>query len=194
LFFLRPSVVQDIERHFSGDRALLFADCCHSGSLVEEVGRKPRRIAYSVHASSHATQESTENWSFTQALVDGFKGQPGIDTDGDSWVSLAELESYIRQEMDHLEDQDAQGTRQDPFPERFRIAPVKGRRRHGREGEAIEVLEEGDWSRAHVVETCGDLVKIQWVAIGRDQPEDQEWVHRKRTRPPRLRPRPTKGH
>lgn len=179
-----PSILQDVERSFRGDRALLLADCCHSGSLFEEVSREPRRVSYAVLASSIPTEESTGNWTFTQALIDGLAGRPFVDLDHDSWVTLDELVSYSQREMDQFEDQLTDTGKTWLFPPDFRLAPVKGQR-EARASQAIEVLEDGEWQRARVIERNGDRVKVQWIQIGYDLPADQEWVSVRHTRPPR---------
>lgn len=178
-----PSIVGDIERSFRGDRAILLADCCHSGSLFEEVSRESRRVSYAVLASSIATEESTGNWTFTQALMDGLAGRSLVDADRDSWVTLTELEEYSRRQMDRFEDQVTETGRTWLFPAKLRLARVKGRR-EPREDEAIEVWSEGEWHRARLIERQADQVKVQWIQIGHDLPVDQEWVPAADTRPP----------
>lgn len=47
------SILTTIEQNFSGDRALLLADCCHSGALYDETRRyRNSRIVYAALTSS----------------------------------------------------------------------------------------------------------------------------------------------
>lgn len=178
------SILQDIERSFRGDRALLLADCCHSGSLFEEVDLETRRVQYAVLASSLASEESTGNWTFTQALIDGFGGRPRVDADGDSWISVDELEAHCRHEMDDFEDQRIDTGKTWLFPGSLRLARVKGAKER-RPEPPVEVLIDDEWHRARVIERREDEVKVQWIEIGYDLPADQEWVPAEDTRPVR---------
>jgi hypothetical protein len=146
--------------------------------------RESRRVSYSVLASSIATEESTGNWTFTQALMDGFGGRSQVDGDHDTWITLAEVEEYSRRQMDRFEDQRTDAGRTGLFPAAFRVARARGLS-GTREDQAIEVFSEGEWHRARVVERNGDQVKVQWIQIGYDLPVDQEWVSRRDTRSPR---------
>src|SRR4051794_16403888 len=61
--------------------ALLLADCCYSGCLADAVSQQARRIAYACAASSLASELSTGNWTFTEGLLAGLRGQAFVDAD-----------------------------------------------------------------------------------------------------------------
>jgi len=67
-----------IEENFKGARALLVADCCHSGGLAEEAARRSKKIGYGVLASAQPTSVSTSNWTFTQCVADLFNGHAAL--------------------------------------------------------------------------------------------------------------------
>lgn len=52
-------VLETIDKHFRGSRALLLADCCFSGALVDESLRTDRRVAYASLCSSYSHNSST---------------------------------------------------------------------------------------------------------------------------------------
>lgn len=66
-----------VEKRFSGDRALLLADCCHSGALYDEARRRApdSDVTYGVITSSYAHNTSTGNWTFTDSLLAGWRGE-----------------------------------------------------------------------------------------------------------------------
>jgi hypothetical protein len=48
---------------------------------------------------------STNNWTFTQSLIDGLGGGPLIDVNGDGRITLEELAGEVREAMRHREGQ-----------------------------------------------------------------------------------------
>jgi hypothetical protein len=91
---------------FHGERVILCADCCFSGGLgiaVEELAQAG--IAATCLTSASRANTSTNNWTFTQSLIDGLAGEPLVDLDGDGRVTLGELACEVRDAMQHLEGQ-----------------------------------------------------------------------------------------
>lgn len=93
-------------KHFKGSRLLLFGDCCHSGGLG--------RVAEKVHVkgieavsltSVEASNVSTTNWTFTMTLLDGLRGDPLADANGDGLVTLAEVAGEVAAAMKYCERQ-----------------------------------------------------------------------------------------
>jgi hypothetical protein len=78
------SIFDDLEKHFKGSRALLLADCCYSGALSTEA--RKRKVPALCLASSQSSAESTGNWTFTEGLIAGFRGEGLLDLDGDGKV------------------------------------------------------------------------------------------------------------
>src|SRR4051812_9098637 len=87
-----PSIFNSIERNFKGGHALLLADCCYSGALADEALRRRRTsIAYAALASARSDSVSTAEWTFTETLLRGFRGNARIDRDKDGEIELSEL-------------------------------------------------------------------------------------------------------
>ena len=61
-----------IEREFAGSHALLLVDCCFSGCLADIVKARAERVAYGCVLSSLASEVSTGNWTYTEAILAGF--------------------------------------------------------------------------------------------------------------------------
>lgn len=85
-------MVAAIEKYFGGESALLFADCCYSGSLCEYIARNPGRVSYAAMGSSSASKESTGAWTFTNCLVTALQGKAFVDTNKNNKISVSELE------------------------------------------------------------------------------------------------------
>lgn len=166
-----------IEAGFPGSSALLTADCCFSGGLGEEAKRRTSaKLAYATLASSRASESSTGNWTYTECLLAGVRGDARVDADGDRAVTLDELAAYTEAEMAFVEEQLAAFTFATRFPAPLSLAAA-ATKEAPRVGERLEVLSEGDWYRAHVVEVDGDRCRVRYVEDSSD-----EWVEPSRMR------------
>ncbi len=91
---------------FGGDKVLLLADCCYSGGLSDvahALGEKGKPSLALTSAESSNT--STENWTFTQTVIDALRGEALFDHDGDGVVALSELVDEERDAMKFRENQ-----------------------------------------------------------------------------------------
>jgi len=101
-----------LREKLSGSTLLLTADCCYSGGLGE-VARaiaSPKRRAVCI-ASASDKCVSTSNWTFTQALIDGIRGDRLVDHDLDGLITAKELGHEVANVMLLFEGQDAGYTR-----------------------------------------------------------------------------------
>jgi hypothetical protein len=114
-----------IEKHFEGKRVLLLADCCYSGGLARaaQALRKTGIEAASLTSSTDAVT-STRNWTFTQTIIDGLKGDSFGDANGDGALTLAELAGDVKGAMQALENQPA-GVAVDHWPKELKLASIK---------------------------------------------------------------------
>jgi hypothetical protein len=95
-----------LAREFKGRRVLLWADCCFSGGLEVVVDRLGKAgIAAAALTSAGPANTSTNNWTFTQSLLDGLGGSPLLDANGDGRITLGELADEVREAMRHREGQ-----------------------------------------------------------------------------------------
>jgi hypothetical protein len=179
-----PSVVDAVEQWFAGSHAILAADCCLSGALAEAVKQRTHlRVPLAVLSSSMAKEISTGNWTFTQAVLDGFTGHPAVDTEADGMVDLAELARHSYEDMLLFEDQLSVFTTSPGFDAQFVLA--RGETRPPAPyGDRVEVLyEDGAWYRARVLESNAHQRKVRWIQIGWDTADNDTWVQQTDTRP-----------
>ena len=112
---------------FNGNQAIFWADCCYSGGMrviVEKLASK--NIASFSLTSAATANTSTGNWTFTQSILDGLAGEPLIDTNDDGKITLGELQTEVKNAMNHMEGQ-ANGFYSDGVDDRFVIAQTSGK-------------------------------------------------------------------
>ncbi len=147
-----PEIVAEIEHSFAGDQALLFADCCHSGSLAEIVARQKGRVALAALTSSSASESSTGNWTFTEAVLAALRGSAFTDLNRDGQITLAELAAFTRCDMALLEGQHSSFATTSDWAESFVLAtpaPV----RDPRLGERVEAFAQKAWWKGRIVDS-----------------------------------------
>ncbi len=99
---------RSIEASFRGARVLLLADCCHSGGLAETAATlETKGFSAAAITSAEASNTSTANWTFTQTVIDGLRGDPLADHDGDGTVRVGELAREVEGAMKHRDRQRA---------------------------------------------------------------------------------------
>lgn len=172
------SIFDTIERNFRGSRVLLTADCCYSGALVVEAARRRTSIAYAVLTSSRYDSVSTANWTFTEALLSGFRGSARVDQNLDGEIELSELAHYARARMWSVEEQRTAFTTTGDFSPEMGLAEVR-RRPAPRVNERVEVEWEGDWYAATILDVKGTRYRIHYTGYGA---EWDEWVEVARLR------------
>jgi hypothetical protein len=117
---------ETLAREFKGKRVILWADCCFSGGLEHVVDRLAKAgIAAAALTSAGPANCSTNNWTFTQSIIDGLNGEPMIDADGDGRITLGELAVEVREAMKHREGQQ-HGFRARGVGENFVLAKARG--------------------------------------------------------------------
>lgn len=176
------SILDAIEARFKGQRALLLADCCHSGGLADaaEARQARSKLAWASLTSAWSTSRSTGNWTFTESLLAALGGEPRADPDGDGAVTLGEAAALAEAEMAFGEEQLTRFYASPGFGPALRLARAAGPRPGPRVGERLEVQAEGEWWKARVLEVQGERLKVRFY--GWDASYD-EWVEPARTRP-----------
>jgi hypothetical protein len=156
---------------WKGSRAILIADCCHSGALEQVVHRfdRSKTVRAACLPSALACNESTGAWTFTQSVDAAFRGDPLADTDGDGVVTFAETDSFVRTEMRFREAQLTEGARTPAFERDFALATVDtgaARRPMGtwRGGRYAEAEVDGAWRRVEIVAVDGEHAQVRDVA------------------------------
>jgi hypothetical protein len=172
------SIPTTIDCHFAGSRALLLADCCYSGQLAEALDRQPRRVGFACLTSSLASQLSTGNWTFTEGLLYGLRGQSFVDADGSHQVTLRELADQIVADMAFADEQLATFALRGGFDPGFVVAAA--RPRSGPElGRRVEVRDGRAWYPALVVDARDGRLRVHYFGY---EESDDEWIDKSRIR------------
>jgi hypothetical protein len=172
------SITRDIERYFKGSAAILTADCCYSGSLTQQVRQLHSRISYACLASSSSNELSTANWTFTEMLLAGLKGNAYADINQDGKITLQELAEDIRGDMAFAEDQQSSFAATGVFSNQTVLA--RAERRSSRDvSKRVEVKSEGDWYKARIIDAGQGQYKVHY--FGYDDWYD-EWVNARQVR------------
>lgn len=175
------SVPETIEKYFRGSTAIIAMDNCYSGTMVNLVNSRGRRVSYAVMASSSASQASTGNWTFTEAIINAFSGKPYADTDRNDVVTFAELQANAESDMLFGEEQVSSFAFTGSFDPETEITaapfPVSNRI-----GERVEAYSENDWYKGTIIDVKNGRFLIHY--FGYEQ-SDNEWVTAKQIRVPR---------
>jgi hypothetical protein len=166
------SIVRDVEKYFRGSRALLTADTCYSGSLAAQAQRLGRRVSYATMTSTSASQLSTENWTFTEMLLDGLRGKSYTDINGDGEVTLSELAEDIKDDMAYAENQRSTFVTTGTFPANMLLASA-ARKLDPMISKRVEVRSEGSWYKARVIDVRGQTYEVHFYGY---EESDNEFV------------------
>lgn len=172
-------ILSAIERKFRGERALLIADSCYSGALADAARRRESSISYGCLCSSFSRNSSTGNWTFTESLLKGWRGDPAADLDDDGAIEWQEMGRFAELDMAFIERQKSVFFHTPEFDPRMKLAAAEGPRLP-RAGERLEVQWKKDWYRAQVVDSRGEQLKIHYVGYADSW---DEWVGPERIRP-----------
>ncbi len=113
-----------IEENFNGDQAILMADCCYSGTLVDWLDYRDTEIKYGVLTSATSDIVSTGNWTFTDCLLSALHGDAAIDKNKDGSITFNELCKYVIKTMKEVENQPADYACSEGFDSSFCLAVV----------------------------------------------------------------------
>jgi Caspase domain/Histone methyltransferase Tudor domain len=170
------SIFDDIESDFHGSKALLLADCCYSGGLIDEVKNLDSAISYACVSSAYSHNVSTGSWTFTESLYKGLLGDPVVDIDGDFSITLYDFARYAELEMAFIEEQKSMFITTNDFDPQMQLAMVSDDiERH--EGKRVMVEYEGEWYKAKTLERDSGQVRVQYV-----EDQSEEWVEDERIR------------
>lgn len=174
-----PLLFGAVERYFNGKHALIFADCCYSGSLGMEAMLRAGRVSCGVLASSLSSTVSTGAWTFTECLISGLRGEVQVDADGDGEVNFLELARFAEREMAMNEGQLSTFVAANGFdPGLILMDGVK--RENPRIGEYVEAKsKDGKYYPGRINKAEGTKFFIKWVGYPE---ENNEWVESTNTR------------
>lgn len=119
------------------------------------------------------------NWTFSDSVLAGLRGEPLVDLDGNEIVDLAEIARYTELELAFIEGQKSMFFAGGEFPRKTKLAAVEDSVAP-RVGQRIEVEYDGEWYKAKTIDVDGDQVQVHYVDF--DDSWD-EWVGPDRIRP-----------
>ncbi len=166
------SIVSEIENSFKGSRAFLTADCCYSGSLVQQARQLSRRVSFACLTSSSASQLSTGNWTFTEMLIAGLSGKAFADLNGDGQITLGELADDVKEDMAFAEAQLSSFTTTGSFTPDTVLAQA-GRKSNPEISKRVEVRSEGKWWKARVIDSRAGTFRVHYYGW---EDSDDGWV------------------
>jgi uncharacterized caspase-like protein len=166
------AIVRTIAAKFRGDRVILAADCCYSGALVDRVRRIRSAQSFACFTSSTSKDSSTGNWTFTEMLLAGLRGQSFVDLNGDGGISLGEIARGVKDDMRFAEDQTSLSIFTGNLRADTLIATAKprGDRAIGRR---VEVKYDGDWYKARIIDAKNRQYRVHYYGY---EVSDDEWV------------------
>lgn len=176
------SVPQTIERSFKGSTAIIAMDNCYSGAMIDAVKAAKRRVSYAVMASSSASQSSTGNWTFTEALISAFSGEAHADIDRDGTITFAELEVNAKADMLFGEEQVASFAYTGSFDPASKIGAA-ARAASPRIGERVEAYSVDGWYKGTIIDFKNGKFLIHYYGY---EQSDDEWVTAKMVRVPKV--------
>jgi hypothetical protein len=167
-----------IEDHFHGTSAILLADCCYSGRLADAVAAHARRVAYATLGSSLASELSTGNWTFSEAILAALRGEAFVDGDSSTTITLAELAVHIQADLAFAEEQVATFATTRGFDPRLVLASARPRS-DPRIGRNVAVQSGGQWYPAKLIDMRNDELKVHFYGYNS---ADDAWVSAEQVR------------
>ena len=172
-------MVRTVNENFAGNTAFFTADCCNSGGLSQEVRKFPQRNYVALN-SVVPTNVSTGNWTFSNALLYGLKGESFVDIDQNGKITLGELANYIDEEMAIVEGQKAAYF----VPETLRTWAISSNvspKKDKRIGQRVQVDYDGtDWLGFVVDSDAGKKFNVRFYSYTNNE---TDWVASSRLKP-----------
>ncbi|HVF72069.1 MAG TPA: Tudor-knot domain-containing protein [Chthoniobacterales bacterium] len=162
-------------------RALWLIDCCYSGQAGLAIAKQSKGPAYACVTSSAASESSTEHWTFTEAVLDAFRGVSYVDLNHDGAVTLVELATHVEADMIAAEEQHSSFAHTKGFDAAMVLAPAKPLA-NPRIGERAKARDsEGEWYACRIIDARDEKLRIHFIGYEDDEdmwvsPEDLEEI------------------
>lgn len=174
-------IAKQIASKFKGKQVLLLGDCCNSGSLQDVVKNATGSVEYACLSSSSRRESGNGNWTFSQAVLDGLRGEPYVDLDHDGNITIAEIAAHVKHDIRYYEDNHSIYRKTPNFDDKIVVARTNSS--SNKEPEPVEVLYKGEWWIAKLMERGSGQAKIRWIQLGYDAPDQDIWVNLNTIRP-----------
>ena len=162
-------------------RVLWLIDCCYSGQAGLAITKQSKGPAYAAVTSSAASESSTEHWTFTEAVLDAFRGVSYVDLNHDGVVTLSEFAAHVEADMNAAEEQRSTFAHTKAFDAEMVLAMAKppGNARIGERAKARD--SNGDWYACRIIDARGEKLKIHFIGYEDDEdlwvaPEDLQSI------------------
>ena len=173
------SVMDAIDQNFQGTYALLISDCCHSGMLAVDAGKREGRVSYATFTSVRGGEASTERWTFADCLLDGLKGEPIVDLNTDGTITLDEISRYTVDEMAFREGQLPQFSAGKGFNSNLAMSTLLKQGTLTRRTR-YQIFSGGDWWPGYVSSRKDGYGFVEYAGYG---PKWSEWVEDRNIQP-----------
>jgi hypothetical protein len=173
------SIPASIELYSKSRHAVIMIDSCYSGAVADAVKNRRPKVSYAVFASTLANSSSTGNWTFTESLIYGFRGDASADRNRDGKINFGELKQNSYDDMLFAEEQLAQTILTGDFTEQSEITLAK-KTTAPRVGDRIEAYDGDDWYRAIITDARSGEYKVHYYGY---EYEYDEYVSADRIRP-----------
>lgn len=170
----RPGVSVDdlynaLAPRMAGKRAVFFGDCCHSGGMSALAERLANSGATALSlTSADASNLSTGNWTYSQILLEGLRGEAALDANADGRVAVGELEAGVRVAMRYRENQRSGAFLSGVDADALTVAQRVGPARAGIEAGWFMHDRAGQLVRVNRVDGPTATVRSYFYALSRD--------------------------
>jgi hypothetical protein len=173
------SIPRMIELYSKSRHAIITIDSCYSGAIVDAIKSRKSKVSYAVFVSAPSNSSSTGNWTFTESLIYGFRGDSLVDKNRDGRITFGEMAQNSYDDMLFAEEQLSQSFFTGDFTEQSQIVAAK-KVNLPRLGDRIEAFDGDDWYKAIITDVSGDRYKVHYYSY---EYEEDEYVSAERIRP-----------
>ncbi len=173
-------VFDAIESKFRGSQAMLFADTCYSGGLVEMAKKQSGRVGYGALSSTASHNVAWSEWRFGEALVRGFSGNPTVDVNGSGNIDFDELAGFTARHMAFVAEGKPMVATTKGFDKKLVLSDLRAKKKGPEIGKYYEVEQDGEWYPAEVIDVDGKMRKVHYTRV--DSLYEEEWVSKDRLR------------
>ena len=164
------SIPNMIELYSKSRQAIIIIESCYSGAIVDLLKARRSRVSYAAFASAPSNSSSTGNWTFTESLIYGFRGDAFGDRNRDGKITFGEMVQNTYDDMLFGEEQLSQSVLTGDFSEQSQITAAR-KGNSPRLGERVEAFDGEQWYKAIITDARNGEYKVHYY--GYDETDDQ---------------------